>query len=304
MFKVIIFIIILILIFSIYFQYLNKKFHQMNLKVFFKKIYRKIFKTIFKKNPFDYPVGEKSVYHTINAKNNLSQTGKTILLNIPTSDNFAQAVHPDVIFIKDGFGVKKNKFWMVCTPYPNQDDRYENPEVFSSEDGFFWNLPSKDVNPIAKKPDEFLSHNSDASLIHDGDKIIVFFRTSFYKNNKNNNLIQSIESKDGINWTNLKTLMQSNNHLYLSPIVKKVKNEWVMWTIDYSSKNRNYLSIYRWTSKDLINWNNCSEVRCEGLPEKALPWHIGLETVDNGILCIITSCEKIGGKKSIWSWIK
>ena len=69
---------------------------------FYENIYSTL-QTIFKKNPFDYPVGEKSVYHTINAKNNLSQTGKTILLNIPTSDNFAQAVHPDVIFIKDGF---------------------------------------------------------------------------------------------------------------------------------------------------------------------------------------------------------
>tara|TARA_B100001179_G_C18545944_1_gene383813 strand:- start:421 stop:1200 length:780 start_codon:yes stop_codon:yes gene_type:complete len=187
---------------------------------------------------------------------------------------------------------------MVCTPYPNQDDRYENPEIFSSIDGFFWHSPQKNVNPIVKKPNNFLSHNSDVSMVYHDNKLIVFFRTSFYENKKNRNLIQSIESRDGISWSNLKILMESDSNLYLSPTIKKLKNEWIMWTVDYNNVNKNTLSIYRSISKDLVDWHKRSEVRCDGLPSMTLPWHIGLEIVDEKILCILTGCKKIGGKNS------
>ena len=163
---------------------------------------------------------------------------------------------------------------------------------------FFWNSPAKNTNPIVKKPDNFLSHNSDVTIIYNDNKLIVFFRTSFYEKKKNRNLIYSIETKDGINWENLKVLMDSDQNLHLSPVIKKIGNEWIMWTIDYKKGNKNVLSIFRRTSKDLLSWNNCSEVKCEGLPKKTLPWHIGLEIVNDKILCILTSCEKIGGKKS------
>ena len=34
------------------------------------------------------------------------------------------------------------------------------------------------------------------------------------------------------------------------------------------------------------------------MPSINLPWHIGIEIIDEKILCILTSCEKIDGKKS------
>ena len=228
-----------------------------------------------------------------------SNYGETIILNIPTSDNYREAVHPEVIYIDKGFGINRHKFWMVCTPYPNQDARYENPEVFSSEDGFFWYLPQSGINPIVKKPNDFLSHNSDATIVYHQNKLTIFFRTSFYEGKKKSrNLIQSIESFDGINWINLKTIMDSDKNLYLSPTIKRLKDKWIMWTVDYNTKNKNALSIYRCVSEDLVNWKDFSEVKCKGLPSIALPWHIGLEIIDEKILCVLTSCEKIGGKKS------
>ena len=269
----------------------------MTLKIFLKKIVRKLFKLIFRKNLFSFPIGENSPYY-INAKNSNSiQNGEVIILNMPTSDNFRQAIHPDVIYLEKGFGLNNHRFWMACTPYPNQDDRYENPEIFSSENGFFWKAPQSNTNPLFKKPKDFLSHNSDTAIVYNGNKLVVFFRTSYYeKNGKNKNLIQSIESDDGVHWSNLQILMESDQHFYLSPSIKKIKNEWIMWTVDYNSKNRNRLSIYRRVSKDLINWNSRFEVNCEGLPQIIFPWHVGVEIVDEKILCILTSCTKFGGK--------
>tara|TARA_B100001123_G_scaffold140264_1_gene163024 strand:- start:9442 stop:10470 length:1029 start_codon:yes stop_codon:yes gene_type:complete len=273
----------------------------MSLKIFFMKIFKKIFKIFFKKDLFRIPIGEKSVFYLNKKKENI-KLADTILLNIPTSDNFRQAVHPDVIYIKEGFGKNKHKFWMTCTPYPNQDDRYENPEVFSSEDGLSWVSPKENMNPIFKKPKDFSSHNSDTAIIYDNKKLIVFFRSSFYKNGKFKNLLQSIESEDGEDWKNLKVLMQSDKNHFLSPSIKKIKNEWIMWTVDCEGRDENTLSVYRRASNDLIKWTKNTKVQCINLPKMIFPWHLGLEIIDNKIVCIITSCEKFGGKKSS-NWI-
>ena len=288
---------IVFLFIFLYFLFLNKNFHQMTFEIFIKKIIRKIFIKLLRKNIFPYPIGSRSIYNL--NKNISSNYGETLILNIPTSDNYREAVHPDVIYIDKGFGTNKHKFWMVCTPYPNQDDRYENPEVFSSEDGFFWNLPKSAVNPIIKKPKEFLSHNSDVSIVYHQNKLTIFFRTSFYGGDKKSrNFVQSIESLDGVNWINLKTIMDSDKNLHLSPAIKRLKDKWVMWTVDYNTTNKNVLSVYRGVSEDLVNWKDFSEVKFKGLPSMTFPWHIGIEIIDKKILCILTSCEKIGGKKS------
>jgi len=273
----------------------------MSFKIFFMKIFKKIFKIIFKKDLFKMPIGEKSPFYAGQKKENI-KFSDTVLLNIPTSDNFRQAVHPDVIYIKEGFGKNKQKFWMACTPYPNQDDRYENPEVFSSDDGLCWAPPNEKMNPIFKKPKDFLSHNSDTAIIYDNKKLIVFFRSSFYKNGKFRNLLQSIESDDGENWKNLKVLMQSDKNHFLSPSIKKIKNEWIMWTVDCEGRDEKTLSVYRRASDDLINWKKSTKVQCINLPKMIFPWHLGLEIINDKIACIITSCEKFGGKKSS-NWI-
>ena len=109
----------------------------MTLKIFLKKIIRKLFKLIFRKNLFSSPIGENSPYYISTKNSNSIQNDEVIILNMPTSDNFRQAIHPDVIYLDKGFGLNNHRFWMACTPYPNQDDRYENPEIFSSENGFF-----------------------------------------------------------------------------------------------------------------------------------------------------------------------
>jgi len=292
------------LVIFIYFIYINIYFHNMSFQIFLKKIVKKIYKMLFKKNLFDGPVGIKSLYSIEgNNKNNLLKTNNALILNISTSDKSNQAVHPDVIYIDEGFGFsKKNKYWMVCTPYPNQDDRFENPEIFCSEDGFFWDPPKNNINPIVKRPKYFLSHNSDASIILNKDKLIVFFRTSFYEKKNNMNKIQTIESTDGVNWQNIKLLFESKNNLYLSPAVKKLKNEWIMWMVDYQNDDKNILSIYRRTSKNLTDWENNSKVICKNLPQGNIPWHIGVEIVDDKIFCFLTSIEKIGSKK-LKNWL-
>jgi len=287
----------------IYFIYINIFFHKMSFMIFAKKIIRKLYKLIFKRNLYKEPVGENSIYSQVNdLKNFFFNTGDSIILNIPTSDKSNQAVHPDVIYIENGFGYLRKKYWMVCTPYPNQDDRFENPEVFSSEDGFFWSQPQKDINPIIQKPKDFLSHNSDASILFNEKKLTVFFRTSFYEKNINTNKIYSINSDDGVNWKDTKLLMESKSNLFLSPVVKKINNEWVMWLVDYKKQDKSSLVIYRKTSNNLIDWTNTTEVPCHNLPQGNMPWHIGVEIFDKTIFCFLTSCKKLGGKKSI-NWL-
>ena len=126
----------------------------------------------------------------------------------------------------------------------------------------------------------------------------IFFRTSFYEKNINTNKIYSIDSDDGINWKNTKLLMESKSNLFLSPTVKKIDNKWVMWIVDYSKEDKNALSIYRKASENLINWSTETEVPCYNLPQGNMPWHIGVEVFGKTVFCFLTSCKKLGGKKS------
>ena len=55
--------------------------------------------------------------------------GVPVPLGTPTYDSRGQVVHPDVLYVPDGFGPEKWPYWMAMTPYPNGNDAYENPSI-------------------------------------------------------------------------------------------------------------------------------------------------------------------------------
>ena len=145
---------VILLIFFVFFAilccyaYYFYNYYKISFSDFILKIVRKFFRIFFKTNIIKKPLGPLSEYvKTVNSVD--TENDNAVLLNIPTSDGYSQAVHPDVIYNPDGFGVDKKCFWMVCTPYPNQDDRYENPELFQSDDGYFWQVPKNVNNPVS-----------------------------------------------------------------------------------------------------------------------------------------------------------
>ncbi|MBN2363290.1 hypothetical protein JXL83_04080, partial [candidate division WOR-3 bacterium] len=88
---------------------------------------------------------------------------------VPTYDGSNEAVHPDVIYFKDGFTIQDSTihFLMVMTPYPNFSRELENPSVVYSCDGYhFYEWPQIHTNPLAFPNG---SYNNDPDMIWDAE---------------------------------------------------------------------------------------------------------------------------------------
>ncbi|PLT31801.1 hypothetical protein [Peribacillus deserti] len=123
-----------------------------------------------------------------------------VLLDIKTSDGTGQATHPDVIFIESGFGSAKWRYWMVMSPYKDNNNQLGNPEVLASHDGLIWEVPSGLTNPITPAVGS-PSYYSDAVLVHYNNQLYLFYRLSDLKSTPNHDEIHLKTSLDGVTWT-------------------------------------------------------------------------------------------------------
>ena len=198
---------------------------------------------------------------------------------IPTYDGADQTVHPDVVYMPEGWN--GYKYWMAITPYPNSNDFYENPVIMVSNDGVDWIVPEGLTNPLIGAPP--CDHNCDTDIIYNRttDEMFVYYIDTrrarccaghegqpYY----NHNYLQVFRSSDGINWTGPITSIDwdlDEIPLLLSPaIVQMDYNLFYMWITNGS------WDIYFYESPDGINWGEPVKIN---LDDKA--WHLNVEYI-------------------------
>jgi hypothetical protein len=194
-------------------------------------------------------------------------------LNIPTYDGSGQCVHPSVRYIPGGWA--GYEWWMAFTPYPQGNDKYENPSLVASHDGINWTVPKGLVNPIDPAPKN--GHDADTELIYDGKNMLVYYidvtkkcivtchRRIVYPN-------MSIENEETC----------TNFHPISPAIIRKSANDWIAWYCDLTS-----LQLYHATSTDGLNWTN-QTIALTDMPDK-VSWHISALQVDNGYTFLIAA---------------
>lgn len=84
-------------------------------------------------------------------------------------------IHPCVRYIPEGLG--GHKWWMVVTPYPNYNSKYENPILYYGDSNdttppLNWNL----VGIVQGTYDK--GYNADCNLHYDGKKLWIFWKES------------------------------------------------------------------------------------------------------------------------------
>lgn len=194
----------------------------------------------------------------------------------PTYDGSGQTVHPDVVYMHDGWN--GYKYWMAMTPYANSNDQLENPSILVSNDGSSWSVPEGLNNPLIGAPP--CDHNCDADIIYNtntGEMWVYYLdtrrasRCGGYEDQPyyNHNFLKLFRSSDGINWTGPTTLIDwdfSTDRFYLSPAVVQVDpTHFYMWMTDTS------LNLYMFESSDGISWG---EPQAINFSEKA--WHLNV----------------------------
>jgi hypothetical protein len=201
-------------------------------------------------------------------------------LKIKTSDGYNQPMHPDILYIDNGF--KGYKYWMAYTPYPFMIDRLENPCIAVSNDGINWVTPTGLKNPIVLPPKDTKDggHYSDTDIIYDNGKLVVYYvynKRGVFGPSK---FYRSISS-DGITWTKPELIYQCQNPISgYSPAFMKEGNLYNVWYISEG----NIMSYC--SSSDSKNWS--SPVKCNINIKGWQIWHLDIiktETGYEGLIC-------------------
>lgn len=240
---------------------------------------------------FARPVASEAPYRRIQHHHN--RLHQPVLLNLETSDGSGQAVHPDVVYIPEGFGQKKWTYWMVCTPYPNGDEHFENPEIFVSYDGISWSIPNGARNPIVPSPRIAGSHHSDPDFIFYDNQLWMVYRQTIRGSAGRENILYLIKSSDGYSWSNpVEILRDKQKTELLSPTLIHDGECFLLWTIE---NHGGEFHVVRRTSQDCEVWEAPAAGSTSRFENGRHPWHIDVIKESGRLSAVIVSCTASNG---------
>jgi len=198
-------------------------------------------------------------------------------LTINTYDGSGQSTHPSVVYFPNGW--HGYKYWMAYTPYPYSNDKYENPCIAASNDGFTWSYPAG--NPLS--PALTVGHNCDTELVYNSktDQLYVYW---LYTDDATYNQTKLTKSSDGVNWTSAQTVINDTRNAYsdLSPTIQVDYNSqtgvWYMWYVNVAGESDWFLE--RRQSTDGITWSSPTELSTSAFTQPGTEiWHIYIQYI-------------------------
>ena len=200
-------------------------------------------------------------------------------IEIPTYDKHNEVTHPKVLYFPEK--VNGYHYYMVSTPYHNNNTYIENPSITVSNDGIKFIEPKGINNPVSGFPSKEKNdtYYSDPFIMYDDNKFKLFYRyTKSYENGKyirnGYNYLYYRESTDGINFSDEKIILDNNfKERYMSPSVVKNNDVYKIWYTNYDCKLR-YIE-----STDLSSFSKPVIVNIKNF-NKGI-WHSEIQYVDN-----------------------
>ncbi len=251
-----------------------------------------------KRPPTALPNFRDAPYRRLTAKPPLHHP---TLLNLETSEGTGQACHPDVAFIEQGFGTRRWRYWMVCTPYAYLNFVWENPEIFASHDGIHWTVPEGAKNPLVSRPEGMWDHNSDPDMFFLEGKLWLYYRETRRTSGEPEIRIFLIRSEDGVNWTPRVEVLQErgDTSLLMSPAVVHEGCTFRMWTVE---KVKDGFQLVRRDSADGVRWNSPVACKVVGLREERQPWHLDVVQDQDRLSAIFVSAKELGEQRLHYGW--
>lgn len=211
---------------------------------------------------------------------------KKIKLYIPTYDNSNQIVHPDILLRGES-----PKYVLAFTPYPNTNDKYENPSIAISDDGIHFVEEKMGINPLVPAPAK--DHNDDPDLSYkDGIYSILYLETvrPDYQN------LMLLKSKDRLEWEKQvlfhEDLQTGDGSFMLSPAAVYKGEECFVFAVNKNLKNGNSLYAVKGSCITSLDFENKVQLNLKFLPDNYQPWHVDVFKDDNDgyimLLCMVT----------------
>ena len=190
------------------------------------------------------------------------------LLNYNGDD---QNVHPKVLYFPDQFG--SHYYWMAYTPYPYSFDKFENPCIAYSDDGYHWT--NIDGNPIDNANGD--GYLSDTHLVYNGNSLECWYRKvdSETSNPRNETIYRKI-STNGTTWGDAEAVLINSSGDYskfLSPAVIYDNNKYCMWVVNGSGSP---VVIDYYESSAIPAWTKIRSINLAYVDSDTslYPWHL------------------------------
>lgn len=213
-------------------------------------------------------------------------------LHIECPYGLNQPYHPSVIYCETGlFGYS---YWMAQTPYPIADrepyrDRYENPCIYYSDDGFNWTPIDNPLDDLTKEEIHQGCYFSDPHLVVKDLILELFYR--FFDGH--GTLIYKKFTMDGLHWSDRELVIDMRTELshqlfgndMISPaIIWSEEKGYECWYVDDT-----YLNLQRKiryiSSVDGIVWRKSQLCVCNG--GETIPWHIDVQKIEEELNMIV-----------------
>ena len=205
----------------------------------------------------------------------------------------AQNVHPKVLYFENGFG--GHNFWMAYTPYPDSNDRYENPCIAYSDDGYAWtNIPG---NPLDDPDGD--GYDSDAHLVYRNDTGVMECWYRHYDRTTLQKTIYRQVSTDGITWSQKELVKVFDDpEDCASPAIIWDGTYYYVWGVSGVT-----IHCWKMPGDDITNW---TFVHAYGIPfyddgVEVKPWHLDV-IIDGNKYVLLVMCRN--GRipdTSVWS---
>ena len=229
-------------------------------------------------------------------------------LYIPTYDNSNQIVHPDIIVQNES-----PKYVLAYTPYPNTNDKFENPSIAVSDDGIHFREEKEGINPLVPAPER--DHNDDPDLsLRNGIYSMLYLETvrPDYQN------LMLLTSYNRIEWEKQvllhEDLRTSDGSFMLSPAVIYKDDLCFLFAVNKNIKKGNRLYAVNGDSINSLNFKSEVKLNLNSIPDKFQPWHVDVFRDDKDgyvmLLCMVSpySSNKkkyalfIGTSKDLINW--
>ena len=205
--------------------------------------------------------------------------------------NDLQNVHPKVLYFQDTFG--GHKYWMSYTPFPWYIDRYENPCIAYSDDGFTWK--NIEGNPIDDPKGK--GYDSDAHLVfrEEDNTLECWYRhVGDYSKPPVEEVLHRRFTKDGIHWSDDEQIHCNYSGQYatlLSPAILWDGDKYLIWSVNKENDYRIEFRVYT---------NGCKLVKqrefeldfvIDGDKMRYKPWHLDV-IKDHGKYVMLVMCKE------------
>ncbi len=196
------------------------------------------------------------------------------------------ATHPKILNFKEKWN--GYKYWLVYSPYPFANDKYENPWLVASNDLKKWETPKGLKNPIEPTPQNYKHediYNSDPHIVYNNDtnKMELYFR--FVDDIKDEVIIYRRTSSDGIKWTEKEKIISNTRSKvdYLSPAIIYDNGVYKMWSVNKDHE------VYYMESTDGYKYSTPRKISLSYPIPKLQSWHLDVIKTEKGYEMIVAA---------------